>query len=545
MTSGAVAMNILMGVYMQEYTDATPREIGALLMSMPFVALFSKPIICSKADRELAHRKYLLFCLLGVTISYMPFIIIPYIGGDYWDNKDNLRLNWNILVGLKVMGDMAFVSGWTLGDSLAINYAARTGTEFCSYRVWGTIAWMVFGLTIGLLNESPYFPKYVPGFLVLVLSCLLNMIVVWIWPDEYFRMVLLSKAEKDKIVAERSQGKIIELMSKESLYRSMRERISLLFGLRCCCKPNSFDLEKMATDKGKSMDTQIGEYKIESKQVVVKTEHVQSQLELQPQQESQPEYSDQMVGKKIQAQILWVIATRDLRFITYLLNFVFLGLSQIGLSFFFLSLVDVCSGGVCQFSLLAGFAQVTMAIAETLLFIYIKPVKAFLNYPEMSGIAFFVSAVKWLYYGTIWRYMDPHFLIIAESLHGLAYGFFLTLVVEVSHMFACEVEEILPTLKAKKIVDDNIDPERLKSSVSATMQAIMSTATDGIGRGVGAFLCGILVEAYSFETLWVLIGIKASLACLTAVAISFYVRISEKKIHPQDSKSKEDKQYIN
>lgn len=543
-TSGCCAINILIGVFMQAYTDASPREIGFLIMMMPFTALLIKPIVCSRADRTQSHRKLLIFCLFGVALSYFPFVMIPCLGPRVY--VDHARICWYVLLVLKVIGDAAFVSAWTLGDALAINYAKRTGNEFCVYRIWGTLSWMIFGMIIGSINETPYTPKYVPGFVVLILSCLLNIGIVWSYPEEYFRIVVMTKAEQEKLVEERKRfkdGRSTRLMTTEAVRAHIKAKLLSCLKCTCCCSPKSVyndpEMKKHQWSKSVISATEhpsaCANVNANSetatatgnKTTTISLQNVRQDKKLSGQTANCNSQTSAVIGKRVQLQILWYIARRDLRVYVYLVNFIGLGLAQIGVSFFFIYLERMCSDGSCEFSRLAGLAQVCMASFETILFIYIKRVKSVLSYPDMCALAYFCTALKWLFYGTLLGQVSPYLAVLLESLHGLNFGLYLTLVVEVSHMFACQVAEIIPELIERGIVDSRIESEKLKSSVSATMQAIMSSATDGLGRGVGALLCGLIIDVYSFETLWLVIG-SQSVLCF-AVALVF--TLSERRSH--------------
>lgn len=487
-------------------------------MSMPFMAMIAKPFICSKADREQAHKKYLMICLFGVILSYIPFILVPYLGPEIYEKHP--RACWYTLVVLKILGDITFVSAWTLGDSLAINYAKRTGTEFCVYRVWGTISWMIFGFIIGMINENPMFPKYVPAYLVLTGSCLFDLIVIWLWPAEYFRMVNLTVTEQKKIEEERDQGlRPPALMSKRMVLCHIGKKIQSPFR------------REINREKRIEAESKLPEI-CWTTSITKDQQNTQSDSpQIRPSDTSQTHLakSDKPISKKVQLQILLILARRDYRFSTYLLVFVVLGLSQIGLTFFFLSLEEICRDGTCNFSRLTGMTQISMAAAETVLFIYIKRVKAYLRHTDMCALAFLCAAAKWLFYGTFWRDVDPLFCLVAESMHGINFGLFLTLVVEISHMFASQVADVIPELASRGMIDHETNPEKLKSSLSATMQAIMSSATDGVGRGIGSFLCGVIIEKYSFVTLWLMTGILCSVAFVISLIASVRSRIVSSK----------------
>ena len=42
------------------------------------------------------------------------------------------------------------------------------------------------------------------------------------------------------------------------------------------------------------------------------------------------------------------------------------------------------------------------------------------------------------------------------------------------------------------------------------MQALMASANDGLGRGIGALIYGAILDYYSYQTLWLIIGIGSA-----------------------------------
>lgn len=578
-TSGCCSLNILMGVFMKTYTDASAWEVGMLFMMMPFVSFIAKPMICSMADRHQAHRRYMMICLTGIAIGYAPFIVIPMIGPRLY--QDHARVCWYVLVALKVVSDGAFVSAWTLGDSLAINYAKRTGYEFSVFRVWGTISWMVFGVIIGLINEVSFLPKYVPAFMILIISSLLNMFIIWLWPSEYFRIVIISKEETDA----RSK-KPSPLMPKEKVWAIMKWKLMSAFGW-CCCwsiqeslndinanigeksnqnnevnekintketnlqiavkltldKRENHQLEMTSNnEKDKTINNMICFEELNEKLEVENLNNKktdieqlenpalkmtpstkqQQQLPLDPGPETD---TDEPISKRVQFRILCLLVMRRPSLIGYIMMFICCGFASSAINFLFLDLENICNTqGTCEFSKIAGGVQFSMAFFETFLFIYIKKIKQWFTYSDMIPLIFLFNTIKWMFYGLFWRNVNPHFSVIVESLHGLSFGLYLTLVIEIAHIFSSQVVEVLPELYKRNYVPSNVDQEKLKLSLVATMQAIMSNANDGLGRGVGALIMGILLEIYSFDTVWLLLGLKSLIILVITLIINLHGR---------------------
>jgi len=530
--SGANALGILLGVFMECYTDASSTEIGMLYMMMPFIGIIFKPIICSRADRKHAHRSYMMSCQLVVAISYLPFIILPMLGPDFYDNHP--RLCFYILVALKVIGDAAFGGLVSIGDSLAINYAKRLNVDFSVYRIWGTISWMVFGCVIGQINEVWFLPKYVPGFMVLVSSSLLGMFCVYLWPKEYFEMVAHSSlsnessnekgqqtdhlkaiegGQKTKVKKESAITK--SLMPREVVWAHAKKQMLALVTLRCCTNTDKDSTNDGHPDKSNSVE-------------------VLKESGIAQDNKTKDSHQSEEVTMKTQLQILWLLVKRDPRIVGYLLAFVGAGFSIVPLSFFFISLAQIChADNRCDFSQLGGFLQVSMAMAETVLLWYIKRMMAKIGRLNTLTIAFSLVAMKYAFYGTIWRDVDPHWSLVAESVHGVTFGIFLTAMVEMGHLFANEVELVIPELMQKNIIEKKFNVEKLKLSLQATMQAIISNANDGLGRGFGALIYGLILDHYDYITLWRCIAVGATMVILIIETINIVQFVFGLKFGPE------------
>lgn len=508
-----------MGVFIQTYTDASTTEVGLLYMLMPLSALIFRPIICSMADREQAHQRYLMICLFITAISYLPFVIIPLLGPAIYVTYS--RFCWYFLVTLKVIGDVAFGGVVSIGDSLAINYAERIGTDFSVFRVWGTISWMFFGFIIGQINEVWFLPKYVPGFLVLVSSSLLDMFIIWLWPKEYFIMSTSTnkqvKTDQQLTVDDKKMKKGSAmtkcLLPKEVVWAHAKKKLKSL--VTCSCfsagldepvelmPPSAISIERIPG----SIDS-IDDKSIDSKKGA-----------LNDNRRNVKQHSK--IEKKVQMQILFLLIRRDARIIPYLIMFICAGATIVPVSFFFMSLAERChENDSCNFSQLGGFLQVSMAIAETILFIYIKRITETIGRLNTIAIAFLLTAVKYTFYGSpLWPQVDPYFSLVSELPHGIIFGTFLTSMVELGHLFATEVEFIVPELVDKGIID-KADSEVLKLSLAATMQALISSFNDGFGRGLAALAFGLIVDHYSYRTLWLTVGIGAAIVFIIIEVIN-------------------------
>lgn len=561
LAAGANAFGLLLGVYIQEYTDANAIEIGALYMLMPFTGLIFRPIICSKADREQNHQKCLIVCLFIVATSYAPFVVIPLLGPGVY--REYPRICWYILITLKIVGDIAFGGVVSIGDALAINYARRLGTQFSVYRVWGTISWMVFGLIIGQVNEVPFLPKYVPGFMILIASSLMDMAVVWLWPKEYFKMISEGEGEENgepkQIEGEEKKKSenvfVRSLMPKEVVWAHMKRKIVCLLtctrfdgkafemtpkrptmsekefkrltirreidnfdnisihsmaSLRSMQKSN---LAKMLKNPGSNLEIAVGP----------KLHQIAAQKEKEKASNGkEKDDTTTSINKMTQLRILLLLIRRDPRIVLYLFYFVGAGFTASPIGFLFMSLSERCHAeSTCDFSLLGGLLQVSMALYETVIFLIIRKLQEKIGRLNTGALAFFLYSIKMVFYATIWTEVDPYWSLLFEGLRGAAWGIYLTLMVELGYKFANEVQYIIPELIERRIIDDDSDSEHLKLALSSTMQSLVASAMDGVGRGFASLIFGLILHYNSdYIFLWRMIATTSVIMFLITVLIN-------------------------
>lgn len=497
LAAGANALFILLGVYMAEYTEASAAQIGLLYMAMPFVGVIFRPIICSYADRKQAHRQVLIACQLLIALGFAPYVIIPYLGPAFYRARP--ALTWYLLVAFNIVGDIAFGGAVSIGDSLSKNYATRIGTEFGAYRFWGTVSWIIFGLVTGQLNEAPFLPKYVAAYMTLVLVSVLDALVCFMWPKEYFVMVTTEMVEEERKVhlkqLERSgakeswlDGQMRSLMPRDRVWAHAKGQLWSLVPLGSLGRARTTPANATNDSAGTS-----GKNKL-------------AQSIVGRQQTSSP------ISERAQVRTLFLLMRRDSRIILYLVMFVGAGAMMMPVSFFFMSLSSRCqTQHNCNFSQLAGYLQIAMAVVEPILFVYIETITKAIGRLNILTVAFGLASAKYLFYATIWPAVDPHWSLLSELCNGVLFVVFLTVQVEIGYLFATEVENLIPDLIKRNVIsaDDETSRERLKLALPATMMSLTSGAYDGLGKGFAALAYGVIIDIYSYETLWIIVTVLA------------------------------------
>lgn len=223
---GLSCVIVLMTLFFRTYAPETSlTEIGILFMILPFISTFVRPICCALADRQQAHKQYLMVFLTLTALGYGA-ICIPTFFLDLI--KSNGRLIWYYYVFWIIIGYSSFGVVFCLGDALSVNAALRRGIPWGFYRAWATFAWGLGGWVIGFFNESSPLPIYVPGILSLCGCIMLEVLIIFFWSDDDFDM---SASERRGVVAvpvSTTPGLAPPVAGNENFDQEFREQVHSL-----------------------------------------------------------------------------------------------------------------------------------------------------------------------------------------------------------------------------------------------------------------------------------------------------------------------------
>jgi nucleoside transporter len=156
------AWYVTMGTYMTEHLHATGVEIGAAYSALAIATMISPFFVGLVADKFFAAQKIMgVLHLIGALLLFLATKI---------DNSTSFY--WIILVyALLYMPTIA------LSNSIAFSQMTDPGKQFPWIRVFGTLGWIVAGLTIGQLNiEKTATTFYLAAGISLVLGLLSFML---------------------------------------------------------------------------------------------------------------------------------------------------------------------------------------------------------------------------------------------------------------------------------------------------------------------------------------------------------------------------------
>lgn len=136
------------GIFAKNHSSASPSEIGFLYTLLPFVAMITKPIFCSIADRFSCHKLVLVTSMAVTLIGYGKLLLTPWFQQASW--------SWWFICACVLVANTSMGIVITMNDSIAMREVSNGRASYGSLRVFGTLGW-------GLLGEFGYFlpPNFV------------------------------------------------------------------------------------------------------------------------------------------------------------------------------------------------------------------------------------------------------------------------------------------------------------------------------------------------------------------------------------------------
>lgn len=130
------AWYVTMGTYMTEHLQASGIDIGAAYSALAIATMISPFFVGLVADRFFAAQRIMgVLHLLGAMLLYLATQV-----------QSSAAFYWIIL-----FYSLLYMPTIALSNSIAFRQMTDPGTQFPWIRVFGTIGWIVAGLTIGFL----------------------------------------------------------------------------------------------------------------------------------------------------------------------------------------------------------------------------------------------------------------------------------------------------------------------------------------------------------------------------------------------------------
>lgn len=484
-------------MFLKKYSDASSTEIGTLLMALPFMAVFTKPFFCALADRHRRYRLYFILALLFTLIGFGSYTFLPFFPEFI---SSHGRAAWYLLMLATVVGYISYGVVWSLGDAYAANVSHRTGESFGLIRLWGTVGWGVAGAVVGAVSPYLELPEMVLGFLIFLVTFVFEIALLCWWPHrEDFEM-------GDALPSHGPEAPAQQLPAPGQDEKPAKARGAAEGG------EVRVNLSQINSGELTITRTQSNSLAITTKLRLAEPDKLERHI---GQLVSQAEQLEQEAERKrisaLQSTIFKMVARKHKSIIKYLLIYVALGtVYNIHWSYFFLHLDRLAQEGKGgDFSTLVGMCLVAQAVGETFCFAIAPWVVGKLGRDGAISLNALAYAVRYFGNGIGIPLVSPYVAVVTESLQGINYGIFYYLITDTALHFALLVEDVIPELYERGLIDERSDLNAVRTSLRATMQGVFSGAFDGLGFGLGSLIAGLVLETHQYEELWCYAGAAA------------------------------------
>ena len=290
---------------------------------------------------------------------------------------------------------------------------------------------MQYGFVIGQINETPALPKFIPAFLILHSSLLLEIIIILFWSKDDFEMVdplaKLVTGESDSVG---TPAQLDEKNPHKQMSNFVESMPSSLGGtLRINVKTANVFREVLASeelnhylksiesaqgaedDGGQTDEHQPGAHKqaeLGSKLELGKTGVVQ-------------EANGEIKMKNPQMILLKMILMEDGRVIKYICLFTIFGALISPMNFLFLSMEELCQEKAYNFSQLAGAVLISQALIETFAFLVVPYMRLYVTRWTALSIGLAIVSCKYIFYGG-WYYTSDVSSFACPITHSTAFS---------------------------------------------------------------------------------------------------------------------------
>lgn len=364
-----------------------------------------------------------------------------------------------------------------------------------------------YGYVIGQINETPYLPKFVPVYIILTGSTLLELILVLLWDNEVFKL----ESQQDQMPGSMPNSiepeylKGIKSPAVASLAGSMRLDRQTGRALRDLITAD--DLNSRLRDLANSPANSL-RYRGRA----LDLSNMGTDIEMN--QQTETEAVQQREHKEgTQKILLKMIFKEDGRLIKYLMLFVMVGIVSSPFQFIFLTLDEASKERNQNFSNLAGTVIVSQAAIESIAFYVMPWASDYFKRPTLMISGFLIMVIRSSFFGYFYYTsgISLYWAVLAEWGHGIPWAIYTTLQIDIALMFANQSSLFIPKLRKLGILGDAAvigreaslaEEASIKILLRATMNGIFAGATDGLGTGAGCLILGMVYDHFGYINMW-------------------------------------------
>lgn len=364
---------------------------------------------------------------------------------------------------------------------------------------------------------------YVPGFIILLASFLIEVVLVLVWNSDAFTM---GDAEDEVLRDSLDESRIASAS------------VSLTASMKLDKQAGSILRDLLNTEDINTRLANLSEAKNES----AKGSKMAHDCELcQPKQESYPQRKE---NTNLQLILLKLLVWEDLRFFKYLILYALIGFITSPFNFLFMSIEEATmTKPEYRFTELAGTIFIAQGFAESVAFLALSSLTCCESKFVRATFILVSLSARALYYG-LYYYTSGgslYWAMVPESLSGLTYGVYVYLMADLSIMFSRRGATFIPRLRKLGILSDPTvvgraeslkEEARVRVALRATIQAAFAGAWEGLGFGLGSLMCGLTYEMFGYIIMWRMV------AGVAMAGLFFYLTIDLSKSRFSDFNSR-------
>lgn len=382
---------------------------------------------------------------------------------------------------------------------------------------------------IGQFNETSALPKYTPGFIILMLSMLLNAILFTFWTKDAFVL-----GDKNKLPAD---GQLRSAECYDSAFSSLEGTLRMDKN----STKSEFKAIQIRQDLNNKLNNlaQLNKDQIQVDEAVDAKSSSLTELDLACTQQSENQPVEKQAEKQkanLQITLLKMILKEDKRLIKYLTLYAVLGFITSPIGFLFLSIEEASKGSSYNFSELAGCVIMSQAFVESFFFFILPYANKLMSRIHRVMLILILLSIRSVYYSTFYYTSGAslYWAALAECAQGVTFAVYTTLNAELSLMFSNLTTSFIPRLRQLGVIGDPSaigDEQARKEEASvdtalrASLQSSFGTALEGLGYGLGCLACGLVYDSYGHINMWRMMAVVT----LLAFALHLLVELSQSK----------------